>query len=34
MPRPGLVGLFLFWVFGIAKPEVVFSGFVNDASWF
>ena len=30
----GLVGLFLFWVFGIAKPEVVFSGFVNDASWF
>src|SRR5580704_2117808 len=30
----GLVGLFLFWVFGIAKPDVVFSGFVNDASWF
>ena len=30
----GLVGLFLFWVFGIAKPEVIFSGFVNDASWF
>src|SRR6185437_15249724 len=30
----GLVGLFLFWFFGIAKPEVIFSGFVNDASWF
>ena len=30
----GLVGLFLFWIFGISKPEVIFSGFVNDASWF
>src|SRR5579864_5551568 len=30
----GLVGLFLFWLFGISKPEVIFSGFVNDASWF
>jgi solute carrier family 13 (sodium-dependent dicarboxylate transporter), member 2/3/5 len=30
----GLVGLFLFWIFGIAKPEIIFSGFVNDASWF
>src|SRR6185436_18840725 len=30
----GLVALFLFWFFGIAKPEVVFTGFVNDASWF
>ncbi len=30
----GLVGLFLFWVLGIAKPDVIFSGFVNDASWF
>jgi solute carrier family 13 (sodium-dependent dicarboxylate transporter), member 2/3/5 len=30
----GLAGLFLFWIFGIAKPEVIFSGFVNDASWF
>jgi len=30
----GLVGLFLFWIFGIAKPDVIFSGFVNDASWF
>jgi len=30
----GLVGLFLFWFFGIAKPDVIFSGFVNDASWF
>ncbi len=30
----GLVGLFLLWIFGIAKPEIIFSGFVNDASWF
>lgn len=30
----GMVGLFLFWIFGIAKPDVIFSGFVNDASWF
>src|SRR5207248_9078434 len=30
----GMVGLFLFWIFGIARPEVIFSGFVNDASWF
>lgn len=30
----GLVGLFLFWIFGIAKPEIIFAGFVNDASWF
>ncbi len=30
----GLVGLFLFWFFEIAKPETIFSGFVNDASWF
>jgi anion transporter len=30
----GLVGLFLFWFFRIAKPDVIFSGFVNDASWF
>ncbi len=30
----GLVGLFLFWILGISKPEVIFSGFVNDASWF
>jgi anion transporter len=30
----GLVGLFLFWFFDIAKPETVFTGFVNDASWF
>src|ERR1041385_6426767 len=30
----GLFGLLLFWFFGIAKPEGIFSGFVNDASWF
>jgi anion transporter len=30
----GLFGLLLFWFFGIAKPDVIFSGFVNDASWF
>jgi len=30
----GLVGLLLFWFFGIAEPAVVFSGFVNDAAWF
>ena len=30
----GLVGLFLFWIFDIAKPEVIFSGFVNDTAWF
>ena len=30
----GLLGLLLFWFFGIASPEVIFSGFVNDAAWF
>jgi anion transporter len=30
----GLFGLLLFWFFGVAKPETIFSGFVNDASWF
>ncbi len=30
----GLMGLTLFWFFGIAKPDTIFSGFVNDASWF
>src|ERR1051326_52698 len=30
----GLFGLLLFWFFGVAKPDVIFSGFVNDASWF
>jgi anion transporter len=30
----GLIGLFLFWSTGTATPEVIFSGFVNDASWF
>ncbi len=30
----GLFGLALFWLLGIAEPETVFSGFVNDAAWF
>ena len=30
----GLLGLLLFWVFAIAEPEIIFSGFVSDASWF
>jgi anion transporter len=30
----GLLGLMLFWAFHIARPAVIFSGFVNDASWF
>ena len=30
----GLIGLMLFWLFNVAKPAVIFSGFVNDASWF
>jgi len=30
----GLIGLMLFWIFGIADEEIIFSGFVNDSSWF
>ena len=30
----GLLGLMLFWVFEVADTEVIFSGFVNDTSWF
>jgi anion transporter len=30
----GLVGLMLFWLFRLATPTVVFSGFVNDTAWF
>jgi sodium-dependent dicarboxylate transporter 2/3/5 len=30
----GLFGLLLFWFFGVAKPDVIFSGFVNDTAWF
>src|SRR5688500_15793648 len=30
----GLIGLLLFWAFGVADEDVVFSGFVNDTSWF
>jgi sodium-dependent dicarboxylate transporter 2/3/5 len=30
----GLIGLMLFWLFDVAKPAVIFSGFISDASWF
>ena len=30
----GLVGLLLFWFFNVAKPETVFHGFVDAASWY
>jgi len=30
----GLVGLLLFWYFGVAEPEIVFHGFVDAASWY
>ena len=30
----GLLGLMLFWFFDIADESVIFSGFVNDTSWF
>ena len=30
----GLLGLMLFWLFEVADTEVIFSGFVNDTSWF
>ena len=30
----GLVGLLLFWYFDVAKPETVFHGFVDAASWY
>lgn len=30
----GLVGLLLFWFFKIAKPDVIFEGFVDAASWY
>jgi anion transporter len=30
----GLLGLMLFWVSGVAETSVIFSGFVNDTSWF
>ncbi len=30
----GMFGLALFWLFHVAKPNVIFSGFINDASWF
>jgi solute carrier family 13 (sodium-dependent dicarboxylate transporter), member 2/3/5 len=30
----GLFGCFLFWVLGIARFDVAFSGFANDTTWF
>lgn len=30
----GMFGLALFWLFHLAKPSIIFSGFVNEASWF
>jgi sodium-dependent dicarboxylate transporter 2/3/5 len=30
----GMLGLTLFWLFKVTKPEVVFGGFTNDATWF
>ena len=30
----GLLGLMLFWFFDVADETVIFSGFVNDTSWF
>lgn len=30
----GLLGLMLFWLFKLATPAVIFSGFVNDTAWF
>src|SRR5262245_2677431 len=30
----GLLGLLLFWFFDVADESVIFSGFVNDTSWF
>lgn len=30
----GLIGCFLFWALGIARPDVAFSGFANGTTWF
>ncbi len=30
----GLIGLLLFWALKVAKPDVVFEGFVDPASWY
>ncbi|MBV8838826.1 MAG: anion permease, partial [Alphaproteobacteria bacterium] len=30
----GLIGCFLYWVLGMARFEVAFSGFANDTTWF
>jgi di/tricarboxylate transporter len=30
----GILGCFLFWMLGIAKFEVAFSGFADTTAWF
>ena len=30
----GLLGLMLFWFFGVADTDAIFSGFVSETSWF
>jgi anion transporter len=30
----GILGCYLFWVTGVAKPALAFSGFSNDTTWF
>jgi len=30
----GLIGCFLFWALGVARPDVAFSGFASDTTWF
>ncbi len=30
----GLLGLLLFWGFSVAEPEIIFSGFVSESTWF
>jgi divalent anion:Na+ symporter, DASS family len=30
----GILGCFLFWMFGIVKFEVAFSGFADTSAWF
>lgn len=30
----GLIGCFLFWALGVARPDLAFSGFADSTSWF
>jgi sodium-dependent dicarboxylate transporter 2/3/5 len=30
----GLIGCFLFWALGVARPDVAFSGFASGTTWF